>query len=205
MPCPHPALDQIYWSPPNPPNSQAQMTDPLLCPFTLKNLSDVKEDDLAVVYETNPLLSSSSSSDGAVAVECGHKCTLSRLVSYLQDSKACPVCQEANVSVVCDAQSSAQLLKQKESKDCEGRIISFRYGTTSYFLWVPSSPTMQASSYSSLFSKGEINALTRISSVFGVDVEKGLKVCHFSFCGYASMVYYILWCMCTCARMSFDL
>lgn len=166
-----------------------------ICPFTLKSLAAIKRDDAAFIYQSNPLLSSTTdaSSGGALGkptsaqeVECGHSCTLSHLVPYLHDSggsKSCPVCQTSPASVICDSLSSAFFMQQNQlsgkggsSDNGEGRIISFRYGTTFYFLWVHSSPPLPSSSYSKLFSYRNGNALDRIGSVLGMDVKNGLKV-----------------------------
>lgn len=176
-----------------------------ICPFTLKSLASTKRDDVAVIYRTNPLLTSTlapsavSDDDGGAEAAgnppCGHSCTLSHLVPYLHDSgggsKSCPVCHKSPASVVCDSYASAFLATKRHrpnqgggigesgNGDGRGRIVSFRYGTTFYFLWVHSSPP--PSSYSKLFSHRNDNALDRIGSVMSMDVKNGLKVrdnCH---------------------------
>lgn len=166
----------------------------ILCPFTLKPIDTIKQEDSAIIYESNPLLTKGPS-DGAAEnqkVQCGHSCTLSNLVSYLHDSsgsKSCPVCQSSPATVICDARSSAFMVQQNNattqaseskkcdtSNDCEGRIIILKYGTISYFLWVDSSPTIPPSSYSKIFSYKRGNALDRIGSVLVMDVKNGLKV-----------------------------
>ncbi|KAL9188590.1 hypothetical protein ACHAXT_006968 [Thalassiosira profunda] len=152
-----------------------------LCPFTLKPLASIKREELAVVYASNPLLSDGSPVDGAptaTVASCGHACSLMSLVSYLHDgggAKLCPVCQKSPVAVVCDAQSSAFLMQQKAGGGADAsRIVSFRYGTTSYFLWVPS--PLPDSTYNKLFSQRATNALERIGHVLGMDAANGLKV-----------------------------
>jgi hypothetical protein len=121
-----------------------------ICPFTL---ATTRQDDVAVIYQYNPLLSRDTAG-------CGHSCTLSRLVPYLHDrggKVCCPVCQSTLASVICDSSSSAFLLQSQEehrltkkeaAKEDDGRIISFRYGAAFYYLWVPSSPPLPSSSYS---------------------------------------------------------
>ena len=150
-------------------------TTPVICPFTLKSLAASKAEDVAVIYERNPLIANIDS------FSCVHSCTLSYLVPYLHNSggaKKCPVCQSSPANVICDAKSSTYLEKLKtqhytttemvnDAPTEEGRIVSFRYGTTVYFLWV-----------SSLSSGREANALNRIGSVLGMDVNKGMKVIH---------------------------
>lgn len=163
-----------------------------ICPFTL---AATKREDAGVVYETIlPSSSKSGPTNGGEnasdqAFGCGHSCTLTHLVQYLHDggsSKSCPVCRTSRVCVVCDADSSAFLVQLNTTSEQNGnsnvgggRIVSFRYGPISYFLWVRSS--QQASPSSSrlnFFSNREENALDRIGSVLGMDVEKGLKVIH---------------------------
>lgn len=177
-------------------------TSTSICPFTLKSIDEIERENLAVIYQNNPLLSSSNAGgDGDVAgnemdrIPCGHSCTLSHLISYLHDTvgsnKSCPACQSSPASVVCDANSSKYLLRQRAGSQCNekneagtpdsdgGRIISFRYGPTSYFLWVHSTPPSPTSSYySKLFSSAKGNALDRIGSVLGMDVKTGLKLIH---------------------------
>lgn len=162
----------------------------LICPFTLRSISDLPRENVAVIYKHNP------SSDGSTAA-CGHLCTLSRLIPYLHDGSAssnattnnsktgfCPVCLSSPVGVVCDGISSSYLLQQtidttsnSDSKgENEGRVVSFRYGSVVYHLWVHS---IVAKSYlgSSRSSKRN-NALVRIGCVLGIDTQNGLKVIH---------------------------
>ena len=151
-------------------------TTPAICPFTLKSLATSKAEDVAIIYERNPLIANVDS------FSCGHSCTLSHLVPYLHNSggsKTCPVCQSSPANVICDAKSSTYLEKQKTQNnaatemlndaptDNEGRIVTFRYGTTVYFLWV-----------SSLSSGRKANTLDRIGLVLGMDVNNGMKVIH---------------------------
>lgn len=171
-----------------------------LCPFTLKFIAEIKQEDLAVIYKTNPLLTNDPSpveTDGSAeearaAFDCGHACTLANLVSYLHDgggnAKMCPACQLSPASVVCDSPSSDYLTRPSSSSAQNdtngsngdgggGRIISFRYGTVFYFLWVQSPPpSLSSSSYEKIFRIRNGNALHRIGSVLGMDVESGLKV-----------------------------
>jgi len=157
-----------------------------ICPFTLKSLSSTELEDVAVIYAINPLLTKAN--DGAPSqeeVQCGHSCTLSpSLISYLHDAsgtKKCPVCQESPANVVCDSISSAFLISQKISHDGRasnysnnGRVISFRYGNISYYLWVHSTESIQSSSYYSkrAFSgRKRTNALHRIGDVLGIELK----------------------------------
>ena len=157
-----------------------------ICPFTLKSIAQIKHEDLAVIYETTnlPLTTDQSSDDGSAEareVECGHSCMLANLVSYLHDNgggaKLCPVCQLSPASVICDFPSSDFLTRTHHGSDGNGgRIISFRYGTITYFLWVQSPPRSSSSSYEKIFRGRNVNALDRICSVLGMDVKSGLKV-----------------------------
>ena len=152
-------------------------TTPAICPFTLKSLATSKAEDVAIIYERNPLIANNE-------LCCGHSCTLSHLVPYLHNSggsKTCPVCQSSPANIICDAKSSTYLEKQKATTqniaatemlndaptDKAGRIVTFRYGTTVYFLWV-----------SSETSGRKANTLDRIGLVLGMDVNKGMKVIH---------------------------
>ncbi len=162
----------------------------IICPFTLKSIAEIKQENLAVIYEKNPLLMNDPSSDDgsteALGVECGHSCTLANLASYLHDNgggaKLCPVCQLSPASVICDFRSSNFLTRPSAQNGTNGsdgnggRIISFRYGTITYFLWVQSPPRLSSSSYEKIFRGRHLNALDRICSVLGMDVESGLKV-----------------------------
>ena len=152
-----------------------------ICPFTLKSIAQIKHEDLAVIYETtNLLLTTDQSSDDAGEVECGHSCMLANLVSYLHDNgggaKLCPVCQLSPASVICDFPSSDFLTRTHGSDGYGCRIISFRYGTITYFLWVQSPPRSSSSSYEKIFRGRNVNAFDRICSVLGIDVKSGLKV-----------------------------
>lgn len=160
-----------------------------ICPFTLKSIADIKQEDLAVICNANPLLRNDPSPDEtdksaeAQIVECGHSCTMVNLVSYLHDeggAKLCPVCQSP-VSVICDSSSSnflAQPSPQNDARKCpdsnEGRIIFFRYGTIIYFLQSP--PRLSPSKYKNMFRNRNRNSLDRIGSVLGMDVKSGLTV-----------------------------
>mmetsp|Transcript_33412 Transcript_33412/g.80808 ORF Transcript_33412/g.80808 Transcript_33412/m.80808 type:complete len:276 (-) Transcript_33412:114-941(-) len=158
-----------------------------ICPFTLKSLATIKRENVAVIYERNPLVTNDPSDEAGQRVQCGHSCTLSCLVPYLHDiggSKSCPVCQASPAVVICDYHSSAYLVNDTTntsdgdtSDKNEGRIISFRYGTNFYFLRVPASTSLSSSSYTSKLSRHRNgNALNRIGSVLGMDVRSGLKV-----------------------------
>jgi hypothetical protein len=126
------------------------MASSSICPFTLKPITDIQHDNLAIIYHSN--LPSRDS-------ESGHACTLSELVSHLHDG----VCQTPTIGTVCDANASMFLLQRNnDDRDgTEGRIVSFKYGTISYHLWV----------------ENESNAIKRIATVMGMDVKNGLKVC----------------------------
>jgi len=158
-----------------------------ICPFTLKSLASTELDDVAVIYASNPL-SKANNDDGALTqeeVQCGHSCTLSpSLISYLHDTsgtKKCPVCQDSPANVVFDSISSAFLISQTINQDGasnnnknKGRIISFRYGNISYYLWVHSTESIQSSSYYSkrAFSgRKRTNALHRIGDVLGIELK----------------------------------
>ena len=161
-----------------------------ICPFTLKSIADIKQENLAVICDANPLLRSDPSPDETdksaetQIVECGHLCTIANLVSYLHDeggTKLCPVCQLSLVSAICDfpslnflTQPSPQNLARNCPDSDEGRIIFFRYGTTMYFLQSP--PRLSPSTYKNMFSKRNGNALDRIGSVLGMDIKSGLTV-----------------------------
>ena len=146
------------------------------CPFTLKSIDAISKDDVAIIYENSPLLSPTT-----VANQCKHPCTLSHLVSYLHDGGVSKLYPAFQASIICDHNSSEFFEKRQKrppgkedaAMDGEGRIVSFRYGSTFYFLWVHSSPP---SSRSTLFSPRKSNALDRIGHVLGMDVKKGLKV-----------------------------
>eukprot|EP00985_Skeletonema_marinoi_P009082 scaffold4174_cov92-Skeletonema_marinoi.AAC.1 len=73
-----------------------------LCPYTLKPISSIDKSELAVI---NPEES-----------ECGHKCSLPHLVSYIHDASAgsthfCPVCLQSKVTVVCDGNAADKVLR----------------------------------------------------------------------------------------------
>ena len=152
-----------------------------ICPFTLKSLASTKLEDVAIIYASNPL--KANYDDGAPSqeeVQCGHSCSLSfSLISYLHDSsgtKQCPVCQESPANVVCDIISSAFLINHDGASinNNNGRVISFRYGNISYYLWVHSTESIQSSSYYSkrAFSgRKRTNALHRIGDVLGIELK----------------------------------
>jgi hypothetical protein len=138
-----------------------------ICPFTLKPIADIPSDNVAIIHHES--------------IQCG-RCTLSKLIPYLHEgisSRECPVCQASNVTTVYDVDSSLMHRQQQSyvqavdtkgtesdlvnlSHECpEGRIVSFKYGTISYHLWV----------------EHDSIALQRIASVMGMDVSNGLKVC----------------------------
>lgn len=165
-------------------------TSSIICPFTLRAIDTIQREDVAVVYESNPLLAGNSEAEETCNIPCGHSCTLSNLVSYLHDTggaKLCAVCQSASATFICDSMSSMAISRRinaqnnthgSEGDGGGGRIVSFRYGTIVYALWVKS-PQQISSSYTSIFRdrKGE-NALDRIAHVLGMDVKSGLKVIH---------------------------
>ena len=148
----------------------------VICPFTLKSLSSTELEDVAKIYAINPLLKKAN--DGAPSqeeVQCGHSCTLSpSLISYLHDvsgTKQCPVCQESPANVVCDGISSAFLINHDgASNNNNGRVICFRYGNISYYLWVHSTESIKSSSYSKRAFSGRkrTNALHRITDVLDI-------------------------------------
>lgn len=164
-----------------------------ICPFTFKTIGAIQPEDLAVVYESNPLLADNAEPTGTLNIQCGHSCNLSNLVSYLHDTggtKLCPVCQSSSASFICDSTSSISIARRTNAQhnthgsvDSDGdggggRIVSFRYGTIVYFLWVKS-PQQLSSSYTSIFrDRNGGNALDRIAHVLGMDVKSGLKVIH---------------------------
>eukprot|EP00804_Cyclotella_cryptica_P013551 CCRYP_012911-RA/>CCRYP_012911-RA protein AED:0.05 eAED:0.05 QI:208/1/1/1/1/1/2/1186/324 len=116
----------------------------------------------------------------------------------------CPVCLACPIGVVCDVDASSILMQQQhaartaedegsnsaaarvsganDTKTKEGRIISFRYGTISYHLWVESTSSLQSLSSKHVFDRlaGGIkcNALTRIGTVMRMNVHNGLKIIH---------------------------
>ena len=170
-----------------------------ICPFTFKSIGTLHSEDVAIIYESNPLLAAAAVD--APKIQCGHSCTLSNLVSYLHDTsgtKLCPVCQSSSASFICDFISSTAISRRASenaqqithglvgsgSVDDTGRIISFRYGTIVYFLWVKnstqsSSSSSSSSSYTSFFrTRVRGNALDRIANVLDLDVRNGLKVIH---------------------------
>lgn len=131
-----------------------------ICPFTLKPITGISRDDVAIIHHES--------------IQCG-RCTLSKLIPYLHDglsSRECPVCQASTVGTVYDADSFC-IHRQQHSPNAvdedlpdlnkegtEGRIVSFKYGAISYHLCV----------------KHDSAALQRIASVMGMDVSNGLKV-----------------------------
>lgn len=163
-----------------------------LCPFSFQAIDTIDPEDVAVVYESNPLLEVEETN----RLKCGHSCTLSNLVSYLHDIPGgakllCPVCQSSSASFICDKASSSYISRRTSSQhvmdgsdsstddgNSGGRIVSFRYGTNVYFLWV-ASPRQLSSSYATLFrGRNGGNALKRIAQVLKVDIKDGMKVIH---------------------------
>lgn len=174
-----------------------------ICPFSLHPLSSIPLDNLAVIYQSNP--TNNRNYEGG----CGHRCNLSRLVSYLHDnggSAVCPSCR-SRVLAVCDMKSHDFLRKRRhfgcdcdgktvhstaggsseflesmklgrdrveensENENRDGRIIAFRYGPISYFLWVSSD----------LKEVDRGCAMERMGCVLNMDSRTGLKV---RFIGY---------------------
>jgi hypothetical protein len=166
-----------------------------ICPFTFKSIGTLHSEDVAIIYESNPLLAAAAVD--APKIHCGHSCTLSNLVSYLHDTpypgtKLCPVCQSSSAYFICDFMSSTAVSRRASehaqqithgsvgSVDDAGRIVSFRYGTIVYFLWVKNATqSVSSSSYTSFFrTRVRGNALDRIAHVLDMDVRYGLKVIH---------------------------
>jgi hypothetical protein len=85
-----------------------------ICPFTYKPIVEIKQDDLAVIYETNPLLLTRNDDSSMNESSRNNVCTLVNLVSYLHDGNhggtkvLCPKSQSP-ISVVCDLRSSKLL------------------------------------------------------------------------------------------------
>jgi len=152
-----------------------------ICPFTLKPLSstELEDVDVAIIYAINPLKANDDGATSQNEVQCGHSCTLSpSLISYLHDingTKQCPVCQDSPAMVVFDGISSAFLINHDgASNNNNGRVISFRYGNISYYLWVHSTESIQSSSYYSkrAFSgRKRTNVLHRIGDVLGIELK----------------------------------
>lgn len=161
-----------------------------LCPFSFQAIDTIHPED-----ESNPLLNEAEERN---RLKCGHSCTLSNLVSYLHDHEhhggtklLCPVCQSSSASFICDKASSSYISRRTSSQhvmdgsdsstddgNSGGRIVSFRYGTNVYFLWVASPPQL-SSSYTTLFhGRNGGNALNRIAQVLRVDIKNGMKVIH---------------------------
>mmetsp|Transcript_25286 Transcript_25286/g.53331 ORF Transcript_25286/g.53331 Transcript_25286/m.53331 type:complete len:213 (-) Transcript_25286:369-1007(-) len=169
-----------------------------ICPFSYHPLSAIPRDNLAIIYQCNP--TNNRNYEGG----CGHRCNLSRLVSYLHDnggSAVCPSCR-SRVLAVCDLEADDFLRRRRHfARDCDGntadltdggsnefldsvkigrdsveensenenrdgRIITFRYGSISYFLWVSSN----------LKGVGRGCAMERIGCVLNMDDQTGLKV-----------------------------
>ena len=164
-----------------------------ICPFTFKSIDTIYPEELAIIYESNPL--QVGHLETARKIQCGHSCTLSNLISYLHDTggtKLCPVCQSSPASFICDFMSSSTLLRQTnnaqhdilhgsdgtDGDDNGGRIVSFRYGTNDYFLWVKSPPHSSSPDTSIFCNRTRENALDRIAKVLRVDVKNGMKVIH---------------------------
>mmetsp|Transcript_13174 Transcript_13174/g.27683 ORF Transcript_13174/g.27683 Transcript_13174/m.27683 type:complete len:245 (+) Transcript_13174:174-908(+) len=168
-----------------------------ICPFSYHPLSAIPRDNLAIIYQCNP--TNNRNYEGG----CGHRCNLSRLVSYLHDnggSAVCPSCR-SRVLAVCDLEADDFLRRRRHfARDCDGntadltdggsnefldsvkigrdsveensenenrdgRIITFRYGSISYFLWVSSN----------LKGVGRGCAMERIGCVLNMDDQTGLK------------------------------
>ncbi len=178
-----------------------------ICPISLHSISAVPRNNLAVVYQSNPV-NSRNYDEG-----CGHRCELSCLVSYLHDNRGsavCPSCRSI-VTAVCDVESDIFLRRRRhfvfdcankddaadeksddsakggtneflhsekvgndhdhaeenyENSTEDGRIITFRYGPISYFLWVSSKIGRASKGY----------AMERIGYVLNMNFQTGLKV-----------------------------
>jgi len=136
--------------------------DAALCPYTLKPISSIDKSELAVI---NPEES-----------ECGHKCSLPHLISYIHDASAgsthsCPVCLQSKVTVVCDGNAADRVLRGEPhgENDAQERVVCLRYGPIHYYLSLQStSSRITATSC----------ALSRIGVVLGVDVKHGMKIIH---------------------------
>ena len=133
--------------------------DVAICPHTLKPISSIDKSELAVI---NPEQS-----------ECGHKCSLPHLVSYVHDAnvgstRSCPVCLQSKVMVVCDGNADRLLRKGKDEIDVEEQqFVCLRYGPIHYYLSLRSSSSRIPTS----------SALSRIEAVLGVDVKQ-MKIIH---------------------------
>jgi len=133
--------------------------DAALCPYTLKPISSIDKSALAVI---NPEQS-----------ECGHKCSLPHLVSYIHDASAgstnsCPVCLQSKVTVVCDG--NADILRGGHGEnDAQEQVVCLRYGPIHYYLSLQSTSSRITSTNC---------ALSRIGVVLGVDVKHGMKIIH---------------------------
>lgn len=96
---------------------------------------------------------------------CGHLCTLSALVDYIEESKGgvkCPSCKKSHVISVCDLNAAQKLCAESDER-CE--IVAFRYGPQVYWLTV---------------SEGQL-AQDRIAQVLGIEdiqiLHHGKTVC----------------------------
>eukprot|EP00984_Skeletonema_dohrnii_P009819 scaffold3783_cov126-Skeletonema_dohrnii-CCMP3373.AAC.3 len=139
--------------------------DAAICPYTLKPISSIDKSELAVI---NPEQS-----------ECGHKCSLPHLVSYIHDASAgsthscCPVCLQYKVTVACDGNAADKVLRRGHhgENDKQEQVVCLRYGPIHYYLSLQStSPRTTATSCSC--------TLSRIGGVLGVDVKHGMKIIH---------------------------
>ena len=147
-----------------------------ICPFTLKSIADTPRINLAVIQHSN------------YSESCGGVCTLSELIPYLNDSTStthakCPVCQTSKITAVYDVEAASFLkgrgfpvsndnsdteLVMEDTAQKDGRLVSFRYGTISYHLWVNSNHSLK--------SDLNDNALRRITNVMMMDINRGPKV-----------------------------
>lgn len=140
------------------PTDDASADDATLCPYTLKPISSINRSELAVI---NPS-------------ECGHKCSLPHLVSYVHDANAgsthsCPVCLQSKVAVICDGNAADRVLRGGQSSQ-EQKIVCLRYGPIHYYLSLKSTSS----------SRNTVTrcALSRIGVVLGLDVKHGMKIIH---------------------------
>ena len=147
--------------------SSSTEADAALCPYTLKPISSIDKSALAVI---NPEQS-----------ECGHKCSLPHLVSYIHDASAgsthfCPVCLQSKVTVVCDGNAADKVLRggPHGENDAQEQVVCLRYGPIHYYL------SLQYLSLQSTSSRITATscALSRIGGVLGVDVKHGMKIIH---------------------------
>ena len=135
------------------------MSSPVICPFSLRELTAIDDLEVAVIHEKNPL---APSADAPYAGAC-HSCGLEDLVAYLHDgsgSNMCPVSQAFAVSYVCDKPASRALSgSAMDESDTAVEVFCFRYGAISYFLSAQKS----------------CRAINRIANVFNID-EQRMKI-----------------------------